>query len=324
MPSAAIKGGLADFQTLLIGTWRNQALPNATNGEGSSSNPLGYSVMPLPATEQVSCSGYILKNHSIYEDVTFDGPTSDMNPVPSPPPTTAPNRGNNVAQLPTALYYQQQVFFGEGQAQGTVVHTENGSWLNLATGEALDNPYSPLVLQVPNQQPSNRTVGKQISVPHGNSVLALGSASQAVCGAPTIPNSESTLPSDSSIDTSQYMETLNMPDNYQNPNPAWTLNPNKPLQTAVGLIRPNEYRRWQVTTKDQGGGTKGGLLNIPFEQSWAEVTDYTADYWLMSTDNGGSYNYLAYSQVITLSLSVKGQSISFPHVTTNVVTKLSN
>ena len=42
MPVAAITGGLNLFQTNLIGTWTNQALPNAQNGEGSQANPLSY------------------------------------------------------------------------------------------------------------------------------------------------------------------------------------------------------------------------------------------------------------------------------------------
>ena len=69
MPVAAIPHGLNQFQNLLKGTWTNQPLPNAPNGEGGKDTPLSYNVMPLPQDPP----GYILKNFTYFETVRFEG-----------------------------------------------------------------------------------------------------------------------------------------------------------------------------------------------------------------------------------------------------------
>lgn len=317
MPVAAIPGGLNTFQEALIGTWTNQVLPNAGNGEGGTSNPLSYCVMPLPQ----SPPDYILKNFTYYETIKFDG-NHDV-----ALPATAPNRGNTSLQVPTALFYEQQVYFAEGPGTGAIVHVENGSWLNLETGKKLAGPYPPPNIPpatgsgidlIPNQQPPNLTIAKQMSVPHGNSILAVGNFTDPQNGGPTIPDSPSVLPTPAGLDTTPYTTQLDQEDDYQNPQPDLTANPNKPLQTAVGLIRPNKYIHWNVST-----GTHGHTVNIPFEEREANVTRYTASYWLLSTDGGSSYLYLAYNQNIVMELTIGGKHYSFPHVTTNVVTKKS-
>jgi hypothetical protein len=112
MPSAAVPGGLAPFQNLLIGTWANQALPNATGDhDGSQAKPLSYNIMPLPqqATEtgESDYSGFILKNSTIFEVVKYNSRLEVAVPA------TAPNRGYSQSQdnpdaialqVPTALY----------------------------------------------------------------------------------------------------------------------------------------------------------------------------------------------------------------------------
>ncbi len=309
MPSAALPGGLAEFQSLLIGTWGNQDF--GTSGKGGTTNPLSYNVMPLPQAS--SPSGYILKNFSLYETVKFNS-NADV-----ALPTSAPNRGSDSLQVPTALYYSQQVYFAEGPGIGTIVHTENGSWLNLQTAGKIDGPYGgPIVFDNPNQQPPTITIAKQMSVPHGNSVLALG-AFDAPAASTTIPDSASTLPTGSpALDTTQYTTTLADPSDYQNPSPANTANPNAPIQEALGIINPNSVIHWSVSTANHGN-----TMDIPFEQSVANVFDYSADYWLLSTDGGKSYNYLAYSQNISMKMAVNGVMYTFPHITSNCVTRQS-
>jgi hypothetical protein len=320
MPIAAIAGGLNAFQNHLIGTWSNQALPNATEMEGSTANPLSYNVMPLPQTTG-GVEGFILKNSTIYEVVKFNS-ISDIDL-----PTTAANRGEGLLQTPTALYYEQQVFFGAGPKVGTVVHTENGSWLNLTTSDAFTgaNPYQDPVLQKTNQQPANHTIAKQMSVPHGNSILALGAFFQPVAGMPKIVAPGGPLPylpCPKGLDISAYSTVLDQHDAYQNPIPPWTKDPLKPLNLGVKLIKPTHSIHWAVTTTQlPDPSAKGGTLNIPFEQRLAEVTDYGAIYWLLSTDGGHSYPYLAYAQAITLCIEINEKHYSFPHLTSNLITK---
>ena len=333
MPSAAIPGGLADFQSYLIGTWSNQSFTGDADGPGSTANPLSYNVMPLPQqvaeSGESNYSGYILKNSKVYETVVFYG--SD---APVAVPATAPNRGYDQSgpgkiglQVPTALFYGQTVHFGDGPGVPEVVHVENGAWLNLRTGAlTAPGPYPPeppsggIVLDDPNQQPPGRAIAKQMSVPHGVSILALGTADAAAAGSPTVSDAP-TVPTASvqapPLDLSVY--TTQSPD--QNPDPAYTKNPNQAITDALATITPSvtNFIHWQVTTALAPNGR--GTTNIPLESSQADVTAYSAEYWLLSNDNGTSYRYLAYSQNITLEIVIDGYFYSFPHWTTNVVTK---
>lgn len=333
MPVAAANapGGLNAFQNALMGNWTNVALPGAPNGEGGQDNPLSYNVMPLP--QDSSPTGYILKNSTVWENLRFNKDVAGIVAIP----TTAANRGTTVSQAPTALYYEQQVFFGQGPGKGSVVHTENGSWLNLQTIDPMVGPYgtpvgSNPVFTKPNGQPSTVTVAKQMSVPHGNSVLALGSFTDNVAGAPVIPDTDPTTPSPPGLDTTPYTTAMppattpNDHSDYQNPLPEYTANPNKPLQQAVAMLDVTNHITWTVTTK-QITGAKGSTVNIPFEQRSARVVDYTATYWLMAT-NAKDYTYLAYVQWVDLQIPIDGKgpgggpkTFTFPHVTSNVVTK---
>ena len=309
MPVAAEKG-LNQFQELLIGTWDNQPLPNATGGEGGTENPLSYTVMPIPQDPS-----YILKNFTYYETVKFEGEKDVSRPV------SAHNRGGATLQASTTLFYGQNVHFADGPGKGQLVHVENGAWLNLATGEKLTGPYPPppesgIHLHDPNQQPPQIMIAKLASIPHGNSVLAMGSISRPRDGVPSIPDAPSVLPTPDGLDTSLYTTKLDDFKNYQNPIPDFTANTNKPLQIAVDLINPDKYICWIVST-----GNQGQTMNIPFERRAANVTEYKAMYWLLSNDGGSSYKYLAYTQNITMQFTIGGKHYKFPHVTSNIVTK---
>lgn len=80
---------------------------------------------------------------------------------------------------------------------------------------------------------------------------------------------------------------------------------------------------WSVTTRPiDGGPHRGVVTNIPFEDEVAKVTDYSADYWLLSTDKNGKYfNHRAYNQTISMDMFVGGHQYRCPHTTCNVVTR---
>lgn len=344
MPFAAVDQSTASpgpnaFQSLLLAPdqstqiWSNQALPNATSGEGSETNPLSYNVMPLPqaATSDPpspSPDGFILKNFSYYERIQFTGggDTSANIPIPA----GAPNRGEGTLQIPFALFYDQRVRFAEGPGIGTTVHVENGAWLNLESGPAVTGPYPDFMVDSPNQQPADRTIAKQMSVPHGNSILALGSFS----GPTAVPSgglaiADASLavlptrlqPPGPDVSTEKYTATLDGSDDYENPSPDLTANPLAPLQQAVGLIQPTHYYLWSVDS-----GNSGQVVNIPYETTASDVTSYQATYWLLSTDGGQTFDYLAYVQVINMTFTIPDSGgtpvrYNFPHVTANVVTR---
>ncbi|HTV05883.1 MAG TPA: heme-binding protein [Acidobacteriaceae bacterium] len=353
MPYAAKNSDLAAFQQELVGSWTNQDFGKDENKNpvGGPENPLSYNVMPLPQTDDPD--GYILKNFKFYETLNFNDSIAIA--------AVAPNRGGLVSQNARALFYEQQVKFAEGPAKDTVVHVENGAWLWLPRFVQQDGPYPANVnaQSVSNalQQPADAAIAKQISIPHGNSVLALGSfdtvskkGGSGVCmkdpvmnGSPVIPDAPFPYPvpanpvtpppaliSDLNVDA-RYTTLANTMANFQNPHPLLTQCPNRPLQEAVAIIQPDSFMHWRVTTepleKGMGSmipGAEGVVTNIPFEQRVADVTAYWADYWLLYKKDGKDgrkkHKYLAYTQTILMVMTIKGKEYSFPHVTCNTVT----
>lgn len=350
MPYAAKIASLAQFQQELIGHWENQPFGKSGKGKpvGGPDNPLSYNIMPLP--QESDPDGYILKNFKYYERLRFN---NDDDKHTLAIAATAPNRGGLVTQNARAVFYEQQVRFAEGPAHNQVVHVENGTWLSLPRFVQLDGPYPPQtetpVLPSLNQ-PTEIFIAKQIAVPHGNSVLALGSfdtkaavkgdppcgQNPVIPGSPDIPDGPLPYPMPAmpvanpkpppklisclNIDQ-RYTTKKSNPKDFQNPHPDLTQCPNKPLQEAVAIINPDSYMHWHVTTRPLTDG-KGHVTNIPFEQRVSDVTDYWADYWLLFK---GKKKYLAYTQTMTMTLMIKTkmrpvpEKFSFPHVTCNTV-----
>ena len=117
--------------------------------------------------------------------------------------------------------------------------------------------------------------------------------------------------------THPYTVQLDQNDNYQNPQPALTANPNAQIQAALAAISPApvQFIHLHVTTEADAGG----VTNIPFEDKKAKVTAYHADYWLI--DNGSGYTYLLYTQTMDMQITIGGITYSFPHVTSNALTR---
>lgn len=322
MPSAVEPIELSIFQQQLIGTWTNQNLPGTSKGGPES--PYSYNVMPLPQNSPQSPSqnlGYILKCFTYYETIRFNAASADAVAVPG----KAPNRGGDYQQTPFALFYDQQVKFAEGPTKDTIVHLENGLWLHLQSQAQQIGPYilNPPVNEpgpVP-PQPADRTLAKQISIPHGNSVLAMGAFSEGD-GVPTIPDGPPVLPMPASIGTEPYVQQLDDPLNYQNPQPNLASNVSSQLQAAIADLAAagtpvNKFIAATVDTR-----VYGGVLNIPFEERKAKLDYYAAQYWLLSIDNGVTFDILAYVQNIVLILPINGVNYVFPHPTANVVSRV--
>ncbi|WP_309111418.1 heme-binding protein [Saccharothrix sp.] len=319
MPLKAQIADLSHFQQLLIGTWTNQDLPGT--GKGGPDSPYSYNVMPLPqqSPQNGKNSGYILKNFTYYEKIVFKGMGDVVGPV------EAPNRGGDYQQSPYALFYDQQIRFAEGPGIDTIVHEENGAWLYLQTENQPIGPYptDPQAYEPgdPEPQPSTQTICKQISVPHGVSVLAMGNYTEHLL-APLIPKASSPEPTPEGLDTSPYQDTLTAPDDYQNPQPELTEQINLPLQVAIldlfAAGHPvSNHIHCQVDTANGGQ-----VMNIPFEQRKAALTGYGADYWLMSLDGGANYDILAYTQRIVLDILIGDEHYTFQHPTSNVLTRV--
>ena len=352
MPYAAKIDILAEFQQQLVGNWKNEAFGTDEHGKsvGGDDNPLSYNIMPLPAApnspSDPNQDGYILKNFTYTERLKFNDNNVDRTLAIA---AEAPNRGGLVSQNARALFYEQQVKFAEGPEAGKVVHVENGAWLWLPRFVQQPGPYAPNIDIEPVtdalEQPVDIMIAKQISIPHGNSILALGSFDtvssphgKGVCqrnpiiqGSPVIPDGPTPYPMPATADINgtpppslisnlnaeqRYTQEQSDPSDFQNPHPDLTQCPNKPLQQAVTIIEPDCYMHWHVTTEPLPNG-RGHVTNIPFEQRVSDVINYWADYWLLFK---GKHKYLAYTQTIPMVLTIRDARYVFPHITCNTVT----
>lgn len=327
MPYKLGSSDLHRFQRYLIGTWSNAGVPD--QGKANNFKPFSYNIMPLPQEQPepqagVAHHGYILKNFTYREVITFhDEPSKPVNPDLEPgvaPPGAAPNRGFQFRQVPHALFYDQVVRFAEGPAfnedegSGEIVHIENGVWLHLMNQDVVNGPYPDPPIDT--DPPRAITYAKQISVPHGNSILALGTYSGPCEGRPAI-HVPSPLPE--GIDTTRYRTPLDKADDYENPDTRYTLNPAQPLETVIEKLGVTHHHHVHFQTMSYCGDREGHVTNIPFERKRAAAVEYEADYWLMSTDGGSNFDYLAYSQNIPLRLRINGEDQMFPHITVNVI-----
>jgi len=322
--SKPILEGLGPLQHIL-GTWPNKPLFGLENREveGSSASTFSYCFMPLPEERTESVYGYILKNFYYFEEISF-----------SPISGVVANRGGSYTQVANTLFYEQRVFFGDSRAGeprprtvNGLVHAENGSWLRLTKQKQNLGPYggADCKAKIPNNkvppQDNTRNITKQMSVPHGNSVLAQGTFSEMPNGGIPAIKTLNGLPE--GVNTKPY--TMN--GDIGNPSPAYTHNPNQILVDALDAQRelghePLAYIHLSVDSMN----TDVGVLNIPFGTTKAKIARYRADYWLeaFSFDGGNPvYNQLQYSQFMNLIIPVNGKMINFPHITVNTLTRNS-
>ncbi len=304
------------IQRLLAGTWSNEGVGR------KDGTPYSYNVMPLPQKDAEPLytgehRGYILKNFRYTETISFhagkDVPEGgDIVAIPA----AAPNRGFTERQVPEALFYDQIVKFAEGPAAGKEVHIENGAWLYLPYHEIVKGPFPSEGARLP-QPEGTPSYAKQISVPHGNSILALGEYNGLFNGAPVIPQG-SGLPTE--IDVTRFRTKLDNSNDYENPHLPETNDPISPLREAISALNPTSYHHVSFSTRNESRGITGVVTNIPFEERMASASDYEAQYWLFSTDKGSEqFDYMAYFQNITLRLRIEEIDVLFPHVTSNVI-----
>ena len=294
----------------LLGTWTNRNL--GSSGLGGPENPFSYNLMVLPQVDPTSPHGYILKSMPYYEEITFTAMHG-----------TAANRGGMGTQVSNAILYEQRVYISAGPAEDMLVHFENGIWSNLTDMEQALGPYGDGNGPALGCQTVTNSVAptqdfqlfKQISVPHGNSVLACGNFTSGT-GAPVIDAPPQVLPS--GIDTSLYTE----PGYIGNLNPKYAQNPNLPLAEALAHNPVSRYFKLEVNSHIGGGA----VTNIGFEQMHCDVTQYYATYWIEAVGGETDYTQLQYSQTILLQIPIVGADgtttkVIFPHITTNTLTR---
>lgn len=211
-----------------------------------------------------------------------------------------PNRGGTVGTLLIpAVHYDLRVANAETDEP---LHIENGMWLLL------------------NDHPLDSHVARLATIPHGDSVLAIG-AHSVIQGPPAIP------------DNSAFPDTGRpQPAGYTDPyisakTPGFsTKNPN---QTLKDVIKTQNIVK--TTTLSVSTVPNGGIVNIPFITQHADLTKFTSVLWIETvrvTDSAGKvseFDQLQYSQQADLHFLPRFDDpkrlIMWPHISLNTLLK---
>lgn len=249
----------------------------------------GWTVMAVPSGEKE----FRLIVRPYLEVVTFE-------PIGAP----VPNRGGPVPDLfITGLLYQMRI---ADRVTNEPLHLENGMWLNLGESQP-----SPIV--------------RQASIPHGDVLLALGTASTQG-GPPTIPDIDAVPQAGPQTPlgyTDPYLQAVPSPEG-----PAagefHPGTPNTALQEAIAGLEIVSTTTLSVSTQNEGG-----VLNIPFVDRHAKASQFTCTYWIETVKDsatGEEVQQLQYSQQANIEFlqtfgGPPGQLIMWPHVNVNTLRK---
>jgi hypothetical protein len=290
---------------LLPGVWRN--VPNLPGR--------GWNMIALPfATEPTSPLNYRLLLNQFNEELEFTLVDKAV-----------PNRGirRNGAtvdsdQLVVTLDYEQQISqiaaddspqSGKAGNPGLAIHHEPGLWLHMAN-EVIDD----------------LDVARLATIPHGDSVLALG-RSNVADGAPTIFDING-LPVGVNQDlNSPYLAPYkHFHDNlFQG-----LFDPTRPNELLKAANQGINIQRTTTLTVDTTTPT-GGIVNIPFIVRQANAASMRATFWIQELadldTNGNPKLRLQYSQVVMLDFFPRRDGlpglIRWPHVSINTLEKVA-
>lgn len=284
--------------TLLKGRWEGQA-------------NMGWNVITVPGKQ-----GFVIEVVPYKEELTFT------------PVVVALNRGPLVdgeqqTQTITGLIYEQVITstcttdrcnsrgLGATNADGSpnIIHAETGLFLYM---QDFGGDFS---------------IARLATVPHGNSVLALGNASNFVPANNDFFPEASILPT--TVDGSQFpgFDYTTLFGAQQFPDEFDQTNPNSFLQKTLGDAKITNMTTIQLSTKN---GT-GGILNIPFIQQNINTDFMTAIFWIEELANPsgpvGANLQLQYTQTINLVFPSGGTTkpmINWPHVTIATLQKVDD
>jgi len=267
-----------------IGTWNSPTGANAT----------GYNVMPLPQAD--APNGFITKNFPYFEEISFSAIAGG-----------APNREGRYTQASSVLFYEQRVYIadnadpsGAQPIQNTLIHAENGTWLYHVIQNQVEGPYGPgtvpITTPIPVQDPTTQ-YNKQISVPHGVSILMVGGPVVSGTGNPSFPTADRTkLPfTDASIiDPATYLS-------------------NQLASLKASGITVTNYSSITVSTTNHGGA----VSNINFENSFGKVISMDTTWYVETLSNGTVQ--LQYIQNIVLQFLINNVPTQFLHIDANTL-----
>lgn len=283
----------------LVGTWKNVTVPD-------SDISAGWNLISVPGEGK----GFVYEVIPYEETLSFSSvavQAGNRGPVVN---------GQQVEQLIFGLLYKQEIksvcttdFCKErGFQSGATIHVETGLILNLGA---------------PN---GGYTIARLSTIPHGNSLLALGSSVDLTDPGTEFFAKASAIPtllnggrigqlgySDQIIGNRQF-EVFDQVD------------PNTFLQSTlegvVGKGKVTDMTVIEMTTNTPDAD--GGILNIPFIQTNVNATKMDATFWIENIEGGSETQLLQYSQTINLVFPATGsaQPIVWPHITINSMVKV--
>lgn len=292
---------------LLPGTWSNE--PDlAGRGWNMIALPFGP---PQGATFRPS---YRLLMNQYNENLVFDLVDKAVPNRGIAPGAAGPTTAD---QLLVTLDYEQGVkqvaaedfpSTGLGGPSGAAIHHEPGLFLHMT--DPLDE--------------DTTDIARLATIPHGDSVLAMGTA-KVTDGAPDIPAVDALpLGVDHDLETNRYLE----PYRHFRDHPFQGLF--DPTKVTALLTAANQGVNIVRTTKLEFDSTlpTGGIANIPFVVRQANASEMKSTFWIqeIEDEDGRTSLRLQYVQVVQLDFFDRFDGgpgrIKWPHVSINTLAKL--
>jgi len=215
----------------------------------------------------------------------------DFSPIGAP----VPNRGSLQDDIfLTGLTYLQRVSDKQSHA---ALHIEPGIWLNVPP---TSDPSAPA------------TIVRQSTIPHGDSLLAQGTAFE-VNGGPQIAPVSST-PTGPGTGQLGYLDPYLHSDLPPGITQAMVGNPNQLLVDAIQGQNITNTVVLEISTTPVGG-----IVNIPFITQNANATKLDAIFWIETVElpDGEQFMQLQYTQTVILNFD----GIDWPHISVATMVK---
>jgi hypothetical protein len=290
----------------LVGEWETVVLPPIVGGDKTAANtPSGWNVISVPGEH-----GFVFEVIPYKENLKFSAvavEAGNRGPVIN---------GTQFNQEITGLFYEQQIISicdtdfckTRGFENGKVIHAETGLFLYITNFS------------------SGLNIARLGTVPHGNALLALGTAEDSTdIETPFIPAVSSLA---FNLDGSApggfgYNENITLDPQFSEFN---QIDPNTFLQSTldqiVGSGKITGMTTFDMSTRNPDA--TGGILNIPFIQSNVTATSMDVTFWLEQISGGSEEELLQYSQTVNLVFPVAGTvtPVVWPHISISTLKRM--
>jgi hypothetical protein len=314
---------------LLPGTWGNLRDP-----QNPSSGPLpgrGWNLIALPfATPPGSGFNYRVLMNQYNERLiitTKDTGVPNRGIQPNPPGTGGIPTTETDQSLVALDYEQGIVHISTDDNPSSTLRQPPGSAIHHEPG---------LFLFMKNQTERGIDIARLGTIPHGDSLLALGASTTPADGPPVIPPT-SALPigiGNASADTSPYLAPyqhfIQNPFRGVLPPPFPGFRPDAVHLLLADAIPSLGPVRRTTTLKFSTKIETGGIVNIPFITNQANATEMESTFWIMELEalgpDGRARLIMQYMQIVMLEFFGRrdGQPglIKWPHVSINTMERL--